>query len=466
MGSVHIFSDILVEIYKGEVQQLSEQHIAWLEQTLAKVLVIGQAFSSEKDAMKLLDLIVAGSMDLTGADAGTLYLIVDPDTHKLSSLRADNRDKVLLEFAIAQNTSMSVVLKSTWTPVGEDSIFGHVILEGKSLRIADAYQLPENVPYRHNRSFDEKTGYRTKSMLTLPMQDHLGNRIGVMQLINKKEFGSDTLDYSQPDVADAILPFTEMDEQLMNALAGQAAIALENAILLQDLKQLLDDYRVQNDELVVLGQRILGAHEDERKRIARELHDGPAQSVANLSMKVEICKRLMAMGDKERLEKEMNRFGDSIGTAVSEIRTILYDLKPAVLEQGLFQAIRTRMVAFEEATGISPSFHAEGEDSQLPEYVISAVYNIVQEALTNVQKYAHAKHVQLKLLVTSAQLIAEVADDGDGFDMNAPQKASESRLKGGFGLQGMRERVELLRGSLVVVSAVGKGTTITVTVPL
>lgn len=446
---------------------MPQENREWLEQTLSKVLVIGMSLSSEKDTMKLLDRIVSGSMELTGADAGTLYLAVDKDSRQLGAVDSESRDRMLLEFAIARNASMQVPFRSSWSPLSENSLSGYAILSGESLRIEDAREIPADRPYRHNRAFDDMTGYRTRSMLTVPMSDHEGKRIGVLQLINKKADAGATLDFSDPATPDRILPFTPFDEQLISSIASQAAVAIENAILERDLKALLEDYRRQNEELLRLGQRILGAHEEERKRIARDLHDGPAQSVSNLAMKLEICRRIGQMGDSVRLDGELGKLGEAIRNSVKEIRTILYDLKPSVLEHGLFRAIRTRLGAFEESTGVKPDLGTVGDDAQLPEYVVSAVYGIVQESLNNIAKYAHATRVSVILSIDGSQLKLHVTDDGAGFDPAAQKEiSSERRLSGGFGLQGMRERVELLRGTLSVDSAPGAGTRIYVTVPL
>jgi HD-GYP domain-containing protein (c-di-GMP phosphodiesterase class II) len=126
-------------------------------------------------------------------------------------------------------------------PLSEASIAGYVALTGQIVNVADAYHLPAGSPFKVSRAFDEKSGYRTKSMLVVPMRDHQNSVIGVIQLINKKR---ETKIVLQPVslVEEAVIPFTSVDEELVTSLASQAAVAFENARLIQDIRDLFESF--------------------------------------------------------------------------------------------------------------------------------------------------------------------------------------------------------------------------------
>ena len=182
---------------------------------------IGMQLSAERDIDKLLDLILQKSREITGADAGSLYL-VEPRKEGESGRSPDQ-----LRFKLAQNDTMPLPFEERLMPLNESSIAGYVAVTGKKQNVQDAYELPEDSPFHINRSFDEVSGYRTKSMLVVPMRDHEDKVIGVVQLINKKRDHTAVL---RPTtlVEEQVIPFTSVDEELVISLTSQAAVAFEN----------------------------------------------------------------------------------------------------------------------------------------------------------------------------------------------------------------------------------------------
>jgi len=448
--------------------------ICRLQGRLHELSGISQSLTAGTDIGQLLEQIMDAGIRLTDADAGSMYLVVDSIAHRWASIRHGDISVCMLQFVYARNRSLSIDFETFFTPIREDSINGHAILTGLPVRIADAYRIPVESPYRHDRSFDIHSGYRTCSMLTLPLKDRQNDIIGVIQLINKKKDPEEVLDVTHPSVTTHILPFTADDEELMRVFAGQATVAIENTLLYQEQRELLESQRALNEELtamnsklIELSRKILTAHEEERKRIARDIHDGPAQTVANLILRTEICRKLSERGDMSAMATQLDSLQKSIRMASSDIRTIIYNLKPSWLDEGLFKAIRSRLDVLAEAGSIRTVAVLEGEDGTLPQYIASAVFQIIQESLTNTTKYAEATLVEVNIRITEAMLFATVRDNGKGFDAGEVEKRVMNRKPGsGFGMEGMRERVLLLRGDLTVKSAPGEGTSIIVSIPL
>ena len=204
-----------------------------LENEVSKFYSVGKELSAEKNINKLLDLIVTNSMELTQADAATIYIIEDGNNEW--SYYDKDSDKQL-KFAIAKNKSIELKLQSALSPITKDSIFGYTVITGEVLRIDDAYNIPEGKVYNFNSKYDTVTGYKTKSILTVPMKNHQNHIIGVIQLINKT------------DEADKILPFNSKDELIITSFAGQAAVAIENTILHHKMERLLEQERITLNE--------------------------------------------------------------------------------------------------------------------------------------------------------------------------------------------------------------------------
>ena len=195
---------------------------------------IGVALSAERDIHKLLELILAKCREITAADAGSLYLV---ERGKEEATQADDQ----LRFRLTQNDSVMLPFEERTLPLSEASISGYSALSGQSVNLPDAYRIPPNYPFQISRSFDEQSGYRTKSMLVVPMRDHQDKVIGVVQLINKKRDAKMVL---RPVgvVDEYVIPFTSVDEELVGSLASQAAVAFENTKLLADIKGLFNSF--------------------------------------------------------------------------------------------------------------------------------------------------------------------------------------------------------------------------------
>jgi len=197
---------------------------------------IGVALSAERDIHKLLEMILTKSREITAADAGSLYLV---ERCKEQESHGDGQ----LRFILTQNDSVVVTFAERRMPLTQASIAGYAAVTGQGVNVTDAYNLPADSPYAGSgigaRSFDERSGYRTKSMLVLPMKDHEDKVIGVVQLINKKRDAQAVL-RPVSVVEELVVPFTPVDEELVTSLSSQAAVALENNLLIQDIKNLFD----------------------------------------------------------------------------------------------------------------------------------------------------------------------------------------------------------------------------------
>jgi HD-GYP domain-containing protein (c-di-GMP phosphodiesterase class II) len=192
---------------------------------------IGVALGTERDLKTLLEQILTQARQITQSDAGSLYLVETPE-----------QGATRLRFRLAQTFSKPEAPLVEFTiPVDRTSLAGYAASTGEALVIDDAYFLPPDVEYTINRSFDERYGYRTKSMLVIPMKDHKEQIIGVLQLINRKRRLESVL--AEPaDVEREVVPYSRRTVELVNALAGQAAVAIENSRLYEDIERLFEGF--------------------------------------------------------------------------------------------------------------------------------------------------------------------------------------------------------------------------------
>ncbi|MCX6066867.1 MAG: histidine kinase [Chloroflexi bacterium] len=239
------------------------------------------------------------------------------------------------------------------------------------------------------------------------------------------------------------------------AIVGrQAVIAIQNARLYQDLA----------DE----KERMVEVQEEARKKLARDLHDGPTQSVAAMAMRVSLARRMLERDPKAAAE-ELEKIEDLARRTTKEIRHMLFTLRPLVLEsQGLTAALQANAEKMKETYGQEVIIQVDEKLAGLIEMGKSGViFYIVEEAVNNARKHAKAPHIWVRLRPLPKQpdiAFLEIADDGEGFDVAAVNKSYDKR--GSLGMVNLRERTELVNGILRIDSAPGKGAKIQVFIPL
>ncbi len=249
-------------------------------------------------------------------------------------------------------------------------------------------------------------------------------------------------------------------------LIGHVGIALEYLSgELKDAGEELDNLQQKQ----YLGIRIIEAQEDERKRFAREIHDGPAQSMSNIVIKAEICEKLIDKNITEAKD-ELRNLKKITRDSLQEVRKIIYNLRPMALDDlGLLPTLERYVISFKEETSIAVVLKVRKVDDELKPAISLTVFRIVQEALNNILKHSKAKSASILLERIEQRLIISIIDNGIGFDTKAirvNKKKNKSDLSGGFGLYSMKERVALLEGEFEVKSQIGKGTTIKIQIPL
>jgi HD-GYP domain-containing protein (c-di-GMP phosphodiesterase class II) len=203
---------------------------ARLERELGELNAIGIQLSAERNLDVLLETILTKAREITGSDAGSLYLVEDgPDSERR------------LRFALAQNESVEIPFRTVTLPLNGESVAGHVALTGTIVNLADAYEPPAGSPFRINRWFDEHAHYRTKSMLVVPMRTPQGEVIGALQLINCKAERRRPL-RSADEAEQHVRPYGDRHVRLAGSLASQAAVALANRRLYDSISQLFEGF--------------------------------------------------------------------------------------------------------------------------------------------------------------------------------------------------------------------------------
>ncbi len=236
------------------------QRLGEATKEIKELNAIGAALSAEHDTEKLLEMILSKSREITRSDAGSLYLVeeiplkeeeikalpeqADPApefagakpviTRKQSARKA-------LRFKLTQNDSIVVPFREVVMDISDKSIAGYVAKTGESVNLEDAYHLSDEVPYHYNRKFDDDSGYRTMSMLAVPMRNAKGEIVGVVQLINAKRNWETKLT-SRGMVIEQVVPFTLRQQELVTSLASQAAVALENSRLYEAIQRMLEGF--------------------------------------------------------------------------------------------------------------------------------------------------------------------------------------------------------------------------------
>lgn len=309
---------------------------------------------------------------------------------------------------------------------GVSGVIGQAIEQGETLltrEVAEDSELGHFVTLRN-----------CQSALCIPLRAGL-ETYGVLL------FAHPDADYFNPDRQD-----------ILSILGSQAAIAIQNARLY--------------DNLALEKERMMEFQEEARKKLARDLHDGPAQSIAAIAMGVNYARRLMDRDLKTSAE-ELFKIEEMARKATKEIRHMLFTLRPLVLEsQGLSSALEAMSEKMRETYNQNVIISVDpGVISQLEMGKQAVIFYIAEEAVGNSRKHAQAAHTWVKLRPLNGDLaLLEIEDDGVGFNVGAVDAMYEQR--GSLGMVNMRERAELVNGMLHIESAEGRGTRIQVVIPI
>ncbi len=260
------------------------------------------------------------------------------------------------------------------------------------------------------------------------------------------------------DIERRIQSLRETNEKA-DMLGSQVSVVLN--YLTGDLKkmgELIEDAK----EKQAFGLRIIEAQEEERKRLSREIHDGPAQLLAHVLLGYEIVERVHRKQDPDATAKEISKFRGVVRNALVEVRRIIYDLRPMTLDDlGLVPTLQRYVKRLEEQyPDIVIDFRHLGEEYRLPSKMEVALFRLTQEAVQNACKHAKPALIQVSIECRKDKIQLLVKDNGHGFDAN--QKKSDKS----FGLIGMKERVELLEGDMKITSEIKKGTQVFIQIPI
>ncbi len=209
--------------------------------------------------------------------------------------------------------------------------------------------------------------------------------------------------------------------------------------------------------------RVIEAQEGERKRLARQMHDGPAQSLTNLILQAEIVEKSFDMG-ADQSRAELTNLRNAVKATFEKTMDFVFELSPMMLDDlGAVPTLRRYVEDFEEKSGLNVSFEVVGEERRLAPHVEVTVFRVVQELLHNVWQHAHASHVQVGLNLKGPAIAATVEDDGSGFDVDEVMASASQRKT--LGIATMRQRMEMLGGTIHFDSSLGRGTKVTMSIP-
>src|SRR5437870_8102741 len=385
---------------------------------LETLLELQRDLALEANVEKVLLRITLAATLMLDADRATLY-VVDPARNELWS-RALTQGGERGESVLAINEIR--------LPLDGTSLAADVARTGTLLRIDEPYGDP-----RFDASVDARTGYRTRSILVVPINSRDRRRLGVLQAVNH-----------------AGGPFRADDERYAQSLASSAGIALEYV----ELSGALAGERL----------RVVKVAEEERHRLARDLHDGVAQTLANAALGIELAER-RAKQDVSGALSDLEQLRGRLVESQKGLRDILFALRPVMLEDGgLAPAVRALVDRIDGTNGSKVIARRVDAPDRLAPEVEAGAFTVIREAANNAVTTGRAPHVAIDVYEEGGQVIAMVEDNGKGFDVGATLADYGSR--GSLGLLQMRESARLIGAQLSLDSSPGQGTRVRLTIPV
>ena len=268
-----------------------------------------------------------------------------------------------------------------------------------------------------------------------------GDLIGILAL-GKKQSGSS---------------YSDEEASLLMTMANEAAIAVENARMLDSLR----NQQLQVEQL--LGQVVL-AQEEERNRISMDLHDSVAQWLVAASYGMQAFRQSLPPNEAKKARDELSDMEQTVTRSLRELRRVVIGLRPPALDElGLCHALKKNLEEL-QADNIVYRYSQVGEPCRLPSSMEITTYRVVQEAIANIRKHANATRVSLKVEFKEGRLLVEIRDNGQGFNLSSTLDSAIS--VGHLGLLGMKQRIDMLGGEIYVKTGEGKGTIISVSLPI
>lgn len=373
---------------------------------------ITQELVSEVDIDCLLQNILRSAVQVMKGTAGSLILL------------DEQRDELV--FRVVEGGGGSR-LQGKRMP-RQEGIAGWVLDHHEAVIVDDTSQ-----DQRFYAEVPRSVGYSVRSMICVPMVVR-GKPIGVIQVLNKQDNEH----------------FDDTDKALLLTFAAQSAIALRNAQLYQGLRE-------ERDRLVIV-------EEDVRRELARDLHDGPTQLVAAIAMNLQFIRKMID-SEPDQLRAELVEMEGLAKDAMRQLRNMLFDLRPVLLEaKGLIPALQAYSQRATETERFAVHFQTCGELPSLSNQASSAVFAIVQEAVSNARKHAQAANIWLNVECMADVLQVTVRDDGKGFEPSEIQ--ASYGLTDTMGMINMRERAAMIEATFSVESEVGRGTIVRLLAPL
>lgn len=416
-GQIHEVVEMMRDVTE---QHLARQALLQRNRELDAFNRVAVAVGGTVELDAVLDTALQAVLQVTELDAGALYL------------RQDDRLVLRAYRHISSDAAQSAcVLRLDDTACGLATTRGWPLITHS----LDSLDNPGWEPLR-------RAGLRTLIHIPLRADKRIAGSL-CLGSRNERQFDDETV-------------------MLLNALGSQIAVAIERARLHEELA------RKERARRALLRQ-VITAQEDERKRIARELHDEIMQSLTALLYALETAAQASDQGEQTRLTSQMWSLAQ---TTLDEVHNLIHDLRPTLLDNlGLFSALRWLVDQRLTSAGVEVQFTRNGlplsgeePASRLPQDVEIALFRVLQEAISNVAEHARARRVAINFEFEPGQVSVTVEDDGIGFDLDEVARSPD--MKRGLGLMSIWERMELVAGKVIVSSSPGEGTTLSIHAPL
>ncbi|MFC1920553.1 GAF domain-containing protein [Chloroflexota bacterium] len=413
-GDVIVVTELMRDVTETKKLELK---IDKAHQNLIALNTIASVVSQSLDLETVLRSALDKTIEITKADAGGILLLEEENQLV--------RCHICHGFSDEHEENMCY-------PLGE-GIPGRVAQSEKTITVDDTSECT------HYLDIQLATQEGFRSITGVPLRSK-GKVLGVL-VIHSRE----------------VCKFSPDDVHLVNSIAPQIAIAIENAKLHQELQR-------KEEIRGALLQDIFSIQEEERKRIARELHDETSQSLASLNASLEAAAGMLPV-DSEKTKTVLKKAQALSINILDEIHQIIYELRPSLLDDlGLVTAVQWLAENNLSSSGVAVSIKAKGSEQRLSSLLETTLFRVIQEAIKNIAKHAHASNTGISMHFKESVISVHIIDDGIGFVVAETISSNDGQR--GLGLLGMKERISIVNGTMDILSHPGEGTEIDIEIPI